>query len=81
MLDDRVLSIIQDCKGYGGCDEWEIASSIYNWGDSKQRSKHGAWIRAIISSCHRLQKQGLVGYFWVSHGEGVSGTRIWCARQ
>lgn len=77
-MDDAILRILRDHKGSGGCNEWEIASSLYPWGDSKQRQKHGAWIRVVIGACARLQKQGLVGYYFVSHGDGVPGTRIWC---
>lgn len=40
-------------------------------------AKHGAWIRVVVQALHRLQQKGLVGYFWLSHGEGVSGSRLW----
>ena len=78
-LDEKVLAIItRDGVGRGGVDEWIIASSIYPW--DKYRSKHGAWIRAIIQAGERLQKRGLVGCFMVSHGEGTSDTRIWFSK-
>ncbi len=80
-LDDKVLAVIRkEGKGIGGVDEWFIASSIYPWDGHDMRRKRGAWIRAVIGACCRLQERGLVGTFTVSHGEGTVGTRIWGAR-
>jgi hypothetical protein len=74
-IDDRILKVLGDGESH---DEWEIASTIYDWNDTKaNRAKHGAWIRVIVQALHRLKQKGLVGYFWVSHGEGVPGSRLW----
>lgn len=72
-IDDRILEVLTDGESKG---EWEIASSIYPWSE-KNRSKHGAWIRVIVQALWRLEKRGAVGYFGVSHGDGVPGDRIW----
>ena len=79
-LERRVLAILLTGKGRGGCDEWEIASSLYPWDDSKQRRKHGAWIHAIAAAGYRLTKKGLAGSYIISHGAqgyNAPGDRIW----
>jgi hypothetical protein len=73
-IDDRVLEVLSDGESRG---EWEIASALYPWHDIALRSKRGAWIRCIVQALWRLERRGAVGYFWVSHGEGVPGDRIW----
>ena len=84
-LEDKVLAVILKYgEGRGGCDEWEIASSIYPWDDFSQRAKHGAWIRAIIQAGQRLQKNGLAGSYLVSHGlpgYNAPQSRIWFAKK
>ena len=77
-IDDLILQILSDGKSR---NEWEIASSLYPWNDNTTRSKHGAWIRCVVQALWRLQRQGLVGYFWTSHGEGTAGDRIWVTSQ
>ncbi len=78
MIDDRILRVLNDAESHG---EWDIAFHLYDWTDSNLRSKHGAWIRSIVQSLWRLSQKGLVGYFWVSHGEGVAGDRMWIRRR
>ena len=83
-LDDKVLKVIKDSPFSGGTDEWFIASSIYPWDKANSRSKHGAWIRAVISAGQRLQKNGLVGCYIVSHGMpgyNAPQTRLWFAKE
>jgi len=72
-IDDRILEVLGDGESYG---EWEIASHLYPWSGTN-RSKHGAWIRAIVQALWRLHKQGKVGYFWQGHGDDAAGDRIW----
>ena len=72
-IDDRILEVLGDGESH---DEWDIAVHLYPW-DNTNRSKHGAWIRVIVQALWRLSKQGKVGYFWVGHGDGVAGDRIW----
>jgi len=73
-IDDRILQILGDTQSH---DEWDIASRLYDWSDSNLRSKRGAWIRCIVQALWRMYNKGWVGYFWVSHGEGIAGDRIW----
>jgi len=72
-VDDRVLEILSDGEQYS---EWELAQKLWPWDDSN-RSKHGAWVRVLVQALWRLHRSGRVGYFWVSHGEGMPGDRIW----
>ena len=76
-IDENIIQVLSDALDH---DEWDIAFHIHDWTDSTLRSKHGAWIRSIVQALRRLQDRGLVSYFWVSHGEGVSGTRVWFKR-
>lgn len=71
--DGKILNILSDGDSWG---EWAIARRLYGWNDSN-RSKHGAWIRSIVQALWRLESHGLVAYFWVGHGEGVPGDRMW----
>lgn len=73
-LDDKILRILGDAQSHS---EWDIAFHLYDWTDSKLRSKHGAWIRCIVQALWRMQQKGSVGYFWASHGEGIAGDRMW----
>ena len=72
-IDDRILEVLRVAQPKG---EYEIALSIYPWNETN-RSKHGAWIRAIVQALWRLEQHGIVGHFWESHGDGVPGDRIW----
>ncbi len=73
-IDDKILSLLSDRESY---NEWDIARGLYPWDEKGQRSKHGAWIRVIVQALWRLWNRGMVNYFWVSHGEGIAGTRMW----
>lgn len=77
-IDDKILEVLQNPSTSIG--EWEIAFRIYDWNDSN-RSKHGAWIRSIVQALWRLENIGKVSHFWVSHGEGVAGDRMWFRRK
>jgi len=72
-IDDRILEVLSDARPHG---EWDIALRIYDWVDST-RAKHGAWIRCIVQSLWRMENKGIVYHFWVSHGNGVAGDRMW----
>jgi len=72
-IDKKILQLLSDGQTYG---EWDIAFRLYDWDDTN-RSKHGAWIRCIVQSLWRLEYQGWVAHFWISHGEGVAGDRMW----
>lgn len=73
-IDDKILEVLSDANSYS---EWDIAFRLYDWNDSELRSKHGAWIRSIVQALWRLWQENHVGYFWVSHGEGVPSSRMW----
>ena len=77
-IDDKILQVLSDAQSHG---EWDIAFHLYDWSDSSLRSKRGAWIRCIVQALWRLTSKGLVGMFWVSHGEGVPGDRMWFKRR
>ena len=72
-ITDKILGVLSDGQSHG---EWEIAFHLYGWNDSN-RSKHGAWIRLIVQALWRLERDGNVSHFWVSHGKGVAGDRMW----
>jgi len=63
-----------------GLSEWELAMTIFPWSDNSNRSKHGGWITCVVKALWKMERQGRVGHFWVSHGDGVPGTRIWVDR-
>lgn len=73
-IDDKILQVLSDVQSHG---EWDIAFHLYDWADFSLRSKHGAWIRSIVQALWRLEYKGIVAHFWVSHGEGVAGDRMW----
>ena len=73
-IDDRILKALGDAGESLG--EWSLAYRLWPWNDSN-RSKHGAWIRVLVQALWRMEKRGSVGHFWVSHGEGVAGDRVW----
>ena len=73
-IDDKILEVLSDAQPHG---EWDIAFHLHDWSDNNLRSKHGAWIRSIVQALWRLNQIGNVGYFWVSHGEGIPGDRMW----
>ena len=72
-IDDRIFELLGDAQSKG---EWDIAFHLYPW-EETNRSKHGAWIRSIVQALWRLEASGKVYHFWVSHGEGVAGDRMW----
>jgi len=76
-LTERVLDVLGSSDLPLG--EWELAFKLYPWSTSN-RSKHGAWIRVIVQSLWKLESQGRVSHFWVSHGFGVAGDRMWFRR-
>lgn len=85
-FDDKVLAVLQkpEYLGHGGVDEWEIASSIFPWDGAGMRSKHGAWIRAVVQAGYRLQQKGLAGNFMVLHhppGHNGPESRVWFANK
>jgi len=80
-IDAKVVEAIRNSGWQTGCDEWLIASSVYQWDSLGARPKHGAWIRVIINACIRLEQARILGHFFVSHGEGVAGTRVWFIRK
>ena len=66
-IDDKVLRVLLERDvGYGGCDDWFIASSIYPWDGN--RRKHGAWIRVVNQAGLRLKNKGLANGYSLSHG-------------
>lgn len=73
-IDSKILQVLADGESHS---EWDIASCLHNWNDSRSRSKHGAWIRSIVQALWRMEQKGLVFYFWVSHGAGTAGDRMW----
>ena len=72
-IDNRIFELLGDAQSHG---EWDIACHLYDWNDSN-RSKHGAWIRSIVQALWRFENKGMVYHFWVSHGAGVAGDRMW----
>lgn len=73
-IDNKILQVLGDGESRG---EWEIARRIYPYDDTALRSKRGAWIRCIVQALWRLERSGIVAHFWVSHGEGAPGDRMW----
>ena len=76
-IDDKILGVLGDAEPHG---EWDIAFHLYDW-TIENRSKHGAWIRCIVQALWRMNEKGWVGYFWISHGEGMAGDRMWVRRR
>ena len=62
-------------------DDWLIASTIHNFDQIDCRPKHGGWITAVNKACWRMEKQGLVHGWIMSHGlpqYNPPQSRLWC---